>query len=895
MGFAVFLAVAAIFLATRQMGFHTSRLDLLNPHSDYNQLWLEYLEQFGDGDDAVIVVQSDDRKSVAETLDELAESLTEDDRNFRSVLHRIDMEAIEAKGLYYLSLAELTDLERSLDEIQPLLDGDWSQVRLDHQLRAAAMAATVDMPITDPQQHAALEHLNRLSQTLDASFQEDASYISPWQFSDVLASGKDAQMGELAAGGGRMMTDDGRMGFILLRLVHDEQQLDPTGRSLARLRDAVARTQAERTDVSIGLTGLPVMESDEMQASQKDMIQASVISLIGVACLFIAGLGGVRHPLLTIGTLLISLAWSFGFITIAVGHLNILSVAFGVILIGLGIDFGIHYIARYLQLRASGRAAEQAITETASSVGPGVCVGALTTAIAFFAAYFTDFTGVAELGVIAGGGILLCLVATIVVLPALIYLVDYRSTNVTPARPLPMQRLIEPLLRFPTVTLFVGFLVTGVIAAGVGRLTYDHNLLNLQPAGVKSVALERMLLEESEHSVWYAISTSSSREELFERKKQLQQLPSVERTEEILSLLPENADRKTPVIARIRSRLGYLPDEAPLIPVAQPGEIRQIVAAAGVALAGDDPNIRTTQKRLSLAGDRLVRMENGQVLEHVSGLQQALAVDLLTRLKALRDVTRPEPPSFEDLPQSLVDRFVGKDSRHLLKVYGRGDIWDMESLGTFVSDVKSVDPRATGQPLQTYYASHQMQNSYINAAWYALAAVTFVLLLDFRKLSLTALALVPVGSGMLQMFGVMGLLGIPLNPANMIALPLILGIGLDDGVHIVHDYRRQRGKFSVSASTVTAIVVTSLTTMIGFGSLMLASHQGLQSLGRVLTIGVLCCLFSSLVLQTALLRWISEGESPPEAEGDSSPAIADEPFVLEEQPATPADVPRRVA
>ena len=186
-----------------------------------------------------------------------------------------------------------------------------------------------------------------------------------------------------------------------------------------------------------------------------------------------------------------------------------------------------------------------------------------------------------------------------------------------------------------------------------------------------------------------------------------------------------------------------------------------------------------------------------------------------------------------------------------------------------------------------------MQHSYITAACYALAAVVVVLLLEFRKLSLTFLALLPVGAGLVQMFGVMGLLGIPLNPANMIVLPLILGIGLDDGVHVVHDFRQRAGNYRVSTSTTAAIVVTTLTTMVGFGSLMLSSHQGLASLGRVLTIGVTCCLFSSLVLLPALLRWMSNAESTPDESSNIGPD--DRGAAADEQRANGASPRRRAA
>ena len=172
-----------------------------------------------------------------------------------------------------------------------------------------------------------------------------------------------------------------------------------------------------------------------------------------------------------------------------------------------------------------------------------------------------------------------------------------------------------------------------------------------------------------------------------------------------------------------------------------------------------------------------------------------------------------------------------------MKVYSRGDIWDMGAMERFVHDVRSVDPKATGNPLQTFEASRQMKRSYEQAALYALVAIFVLLYIDFRSVRHTLLAMIPVGLGMILLFGMMGWLGEPLNPANMIVLPLILGIGVDDGVHVVHDYLRRRGGYRVSASTASAVLITSLTTMVGFGSLMIADHRGLQSLGRVLTIG----------------------------------------------------------
>jgi hypothetical protein len=246
---------------------------------------------------------------------------------------------------------------------------------------------------------------------------------------------------------------------------------------------------------------------------------------------------------------------------------------------------------------------------------------------------------------------------------------------------------------------------------------------------------------------------------------------------------------------------------------------------------------------------------------------------LLSRLHLLKGMANPEPPELTDLPESLVNRFVGQHGKYLLKIYGRGNIWDMEALQKFVYEVRSVDPRATGNPLQAYEASLQMKKSYEESALYALFVIMTVLVLDFRSLRYALLAAVPLGVGVLQTFGLLGILNVPLNPANLIALPLILGIGVDYGVHIIHDYREQRGRYRMSPSAAVAVVVDSSTTIVGFGSLMVASHQGLVSLGRVLTIGVTCCLFTSMIMLPALLTWMSwnrgqgvEPEAQPELE-----------------------------
>lgn len=189
-----------------------------------------------------------------------------------------------------------------------------------------------------------------------------------------------------------------------------------------------------------------------------------------------------------------------------------------------------------------------------------------------------------------------------------------------------------------------------------------------------------------------------------------------------------------------------------------------------------------------------------------------------------------------------------------MQVYSKVNIWDVGPMGEFVHDIRSVDPEATGNPLQVYEASRHMKRSFEQAACYALAAILPLMLLGFRRLGHMLTAVLPMGIGILETMGLMGLLDIPLNPANMIVLPLILGLGIDTGINVVHDMRNQRGRyFGASNAAVVSIVVNTLTTMVGFGALMIANHQGLQSLGRVLTIAMGFNMFNSLLLPNLLV------------------------------------------
>jgi len=858
-------AVAAGLFTSRNLGYKVGRVDLLDPHSDYNKLWIDYIREFGEDDDAVIVVEGPSRPRVIAALDEISVEVAGRDTLFRSVLHEVDLSRIRGKGLHYLPPSDLAGIDGFIESAGPILQGAWGQLKVGAMVAGLASQMVAGAPpAAGPGSEPPLASLERYAEALLVSLESSrgatgmpqaagsAPDVSPWPPLPPSLS----TLRDLA--GEHLLAKEGRLGFVLLRLAKTEGGFAGASVATDELRQIIAAVAGRHPGIEIGLTGLPVMEDDEMRTSQESMMWASGLSLAAVIVVIAAGLGGLRHAALANGVLGIGMAWAFGWATASVGHLNILSVTFAVTMIGVGIDFGTYFVGRYLEKRRSGLDCDEAILATTVTVGPGILTGAVTTSVAFFSAALTSFVGVAELGIIAGGGILLCAAAELLVLPAALALVDRGRLGRRIPEPVPVHAWLEPLLRHPRLVALAGVACTLAVAGGLHELDYDHNLLNLQADGLESVAVEKKLLEECDQSVWYALSIADSRAELLERKERLLALASVERIDEIVSLLPVDEELKRPLIARIGQRLTGLPERPPEIPLDRLDALGETLAWAHGEAARRPGGLRAAW-HLERARDALRQASPAECFQALTIFQQRTAGELLTRLHALAGVADPEPPTLDDLPTSLVERFVGSNGRHLLKIYGRGDLWNFAALERFVGEVRSVDPRATGNPLQAYEASLEMKRSYEQAAVYAFIVIVAVLWIDFGSILHACLAALPLALGMLQALGLMGLLGIDLNPANLIGVPLIFGIAVDYGVHIVHDALERRGPYRMSASTANSVFVGAVTTILGFGALMIASHRGLESLGRVLTIGITSCTLTSLVILPAVLRIVQPG------------------------------------
>jgi hypothetical protein len=445
------------------------------------------------------------------------------------------------------------------------------------------------------------------------------------------------------------------------------------------------------------------------------------------------------------------------------------------------------------------------------------------------------------------------------------------------------RRIWLPALAGRERWVIAGFIVISVIVAlGVCRLSYDHNLLHLQARNLDSVKWESTLIEHTAGASWHALSCTASPEEALALKARYEALPEVSRVVEAASLIPRDQSNKLEILQDIHERLRRLPTRGAAIPHARPNsrELKaELACLVGqlqpLADAGAQPLLIDLCGSLQSLHDQFVNMSSRPAAEaRLQNFDEKMAADLAEDLHRLHDVTTPAAIEIADLPIEFRERYIGRSGKWLLQVFAKDCLWDFAPLEHFTQQIQTVDPEATGKPFSTVEGLKAMKNGFQWAGLYALIVITVVLLIDFRSSQNAIIALAPLIIGVALSLGVMGLCGLPLNPANMIAFPLILGVGVDNGVHVLHDYliRRRMGRSTVSYAIGRGVLVKALTTMIGFGALMISRERGLASLGLVLTLGVACCMMAALVFLPAVLQLLGSSRAKDAARQTTMPA-----------------------
>jgi hypothetical protein len=877
------IAVAATSLALTEarLGFETSRNALISPDKEYLRIYNDYKDEFGQRDELVIVVDEPDLRRSKAFARDLATRLEADPAAARKVFYRVDPDALDGRALMYLSAEDLDDMRRKLAENADVIDAIADEPSLERLLRSinreisqamvghlvSSLLGTEDEEDDD----ATAMDLSVLQAVIDAIGEAagGAPPASIWRG----ALRPDGAMSE----NGYIVDDDKRLLFILVQTPEDSTRLASSAEALERVREHVAAARELHPGLRVGITGGPALETEEMEVTVVDMRLASVLALAGVGFCFMLFYREIARPLLAVFTLTLGLAWSFGFITLAIGHLTILSVAFATILIGMSDDFGVHLISRFEEELEQGQPVDEALRRTFVHCGGGIIAGAVTFAIAFLAMALTDFRGIAELGVIGGVGMLLCLVAMLTVFPALLVLHErFKATGLGGRlnAALSLGRgarswrgaVFRRLYRAPGLLLALSAALSVASLLALPRLGFDLNLLHLQAEGTESVEWEHRILASGSRSSRYAVSVADSLEEARRRESEFERLAVVKKVESAASVVPENQPERMRAVTALAPVVSALPPVGAVDGEVDIAQIHGILQSIRFKLQDPEkrwnPDRKPSDEALRSVRQSIARVEPlvgggdpGALEPAMARLQIAAFEDLSEEIDFLGRNTRAAPIALDDLPEVLRDRFVGRSGKFLVRVFPAADIWDPENLAAFVGALRSVDPNVTGPPVAFFETSRLMKEGYLRAGLYALVAICLLVLYDFRRFAPAGLALLPLAVGTLWTIGVMGLLGLQFNLANLIILPLIIGIGVSSGIHILHRHLEEGPDAGpvMARSTGRAVVLSSITTALGFGALTVANHQGIHSLGLLLTIGVSCNLLAAVLVLPSIL------------------------------------------
>ncbi|MFQ5988922.1 MAG: MMPL family transporter [Candidatus Methylomirabilales bacterium] len=857
------LALVSLLTAARRMEIRPSRAELVFTGERLTQLKQAYKREFGVGDGIVVVVDASDLPRAKQFVSRLAAKLQGDREHIAEVFYRVDEAPFEAHSLQYLSPNELDTLHRKVDEHRELIrdvttapglntlfaaiNREMGQALVGHFFTGfleEEKSGEVDLPF-----------FNALLRQVRDWLSGTRSFDSPW--GEWLGTGKEP------VSEGYLLTDGKRYLVLLAKIrATGGQSLVPLRESIERIRTAIAEVHQDYPGIEAGVTGSDALASDEMGTARRDATLATILAIVGVTVLFLVFWRNVLTPLRALLSLAVGVCWTLGFISVSVGFLNILSAMFIPILIGLGIDYNVHLLERFAEERVAGHDPGEALENTFRRAGVTTATGAMTTVVAFYSLLLTDFKGLVELGFITGSGLLLCLGAAFTVLPALLVLQEGRTQTRIVTRSTGFLKVLERWSHRPRVVIVVAGLLAAISLPALGNIQLDFNLLELQAYGMESVDWEHRLLAEGGTSTWYGIVLAQSPDEVEAKTASLEALPTVDQVESIFSFLPEKpAAAKMVAIQALRTPLGQLPAAFGRLEPVDLTQLRTIFERMRFKLgnkdrfsSASDDELEEARGLLDTIRGRLGTANTGEMTQTLAAYQAELFADFQKKLTVLRKNLESGPMAVADLPRELQDRFIGKEGTYLLKAFPRGNIWGREGVQEFVSEVRSVDPDAIGDPISAWEHGMSMERGYLQGGLYAAIAMVVVILLSFGSLAHLLLALLPLVVGGMWTLGIMELFRINFNLANLIILPLIAGYGIMNGLHIVKRYQQQGGKGPIVAnSTGRAVFLSATTTMVGFGSLMVASHRGIFSLGFLLSVGVGSILLASLTVLPALL------------------------------------------
>jgi uncharacterized protein len=831
---ALVLAVGAGFYTAQHFEINTDINTLISPDLDWRKRDNQFDSAFDRDRTILAVVEGPTPELTNAASDALAKKLTGDTKHFESVQPLGSGEFFEKNGLLFLPATEVGQLTGQFSSAAPLIEimaGDPSIRGLTGALEtglAGVKRGQVKLDNTE-------RPFSLIAQTVEDVLNKGSGTFS-WR---ELVSDKP-------------LTDADRRAFIEFKPILDFNALEPGKDATDAIRQAAVDLKfASEYGARVRLTG-PVPIANEEFATVAD---GAVVNGIGTVLVVLLILWMALHSVKIISAVFVNLFIGLSITTavglMMVGSLNLLSIAFAVLFVGLGVDFGIQFSVRYRSERFKNDDLKLALEKAAQYSAIPLSLAAMATAAGFLSFLPTDYKGVSELGKIAGVGMLVAFISSITVLPAMLKLLNPPGEKepVGYAFMAPVDHFLEK----HRVAIIVGTLLIAV--AGLPLLywlRFDFNPINLRSPKVESIATFLDLRKDPNTGANAINVMTNSEAEAKKIEARLEKVPEVLRVLSLDSFVPEDQPEKLKLIAQGAKILN--PALNPESVDAPPSDAENVEALKGTVeslrrAAGDSkgPGAVTSRR---LADDLSKLAASDQATR--DKVQVIFVTPLKIALDQLKNLMQAQPVSLKTLPPEIVNSWKAKDGLMRVEAQPRGDPNDNDTLRKFAGAVLDAEPNAIGGPVSILKSGDTVVKAFIHAGLTALIVISFLLWLTLRRITDVLLTLVPLLVAGAVTMEICVLIGLPLNFANIVALPLLLGVGVAFKIYYVTAWRAGRTNLLQSSLT-RAIFFSALTTATAFGSLWLSNHPGTASMGKLLALSLVTTLAAVLLFQPALM------------------------------------------
>jgi hopanoid biosynthesis associated RND transporter like protein HpnN len=845
------LSLGAAFYAATHLAIDTDLQRMLPTELAWRQNEIALDQAFPQNNNLLVIVIDGQTGDLADrAARQLADRLRAEPELFGYVRQPDGGAFFDQNGLLFLPVAELETLSEQLIAAQPLI----GNLARDPSLRGLfdTLAMFVAGAGTD---QAAIDRLNpTLAAIGEAVIAVLEGRSEPFSWQQIMT--------------GRAPDRRDRRRFVLARPVLDFTAFEPGARARAEIRRLAGALALDPPHgVRLRMTGPVALDDEQFATLREGALRSTILSVVLVCAILFAALRSMKLVGAILATLAAGLALTAGFAALAIGSLNPISVAFGVLFIGLAVDFSIQFSVRYRDQRHRLGTLPAALRGAGESIGPALVLAAGATAIGFLSFVPTRYTGIRELGWIAGSGMLIAIALNFLLLPSVLALLRPRGEP----EPIGFRRA-APLDRFLLErrgwVIGAAALLAAAGLALLPRVSFDFDPLNLKDPRSESVATARDLMQDPMTTPYTAEILAPSLSEAERVADRLGKLPEVAQTVTAASFIPGDQDKKLEIISDLTLLLGPTLTPGTILPPPRDSEALRAIAACRDAL----------EPLAALGGKLSASARLAGALDQAAGrgaaimpaLRPALLTGLKQRLAALGDLIRAQKVTLASLPPELRDSWIAADGRTRIEVFPQGDARDPDVLSRFVTAIRTVAPDATGTPVTIQEAGRLISSAFVQAGVIAIAGIALLLALVLHRPREIMLVIAPLLLAAILTLAIAVLIGMPLNYANIIALPLLLGIGVAFDIYFVMNWRAGQ-THHLQSSTARAVVFSALTTMSAFGSLALSNDPGTAQMGELLAISLACTLFCTLFILPALLGPAGDRSAPEVARATRSP------------------------